>query len=293
MNRVRFGPDTAQPFSFFDSRAQVASVAALQGQLFVQGLHIPPGGTIGPHKGRLHYILLVTHGNGWVRTGEGHREPVSAGEALSWSVEENTELGSDDGLSGVWIKYALGGFWGPKRSFTAGGREWTVYLEAGNEFEHLACDQLERLLNTYDLTRWTFTTTIRICDFAIPHSHPVLTLNTRHLNDDAQQLSTFLHEQIHWYEASHQAQVAAAMAQFRTIFPDAPAAPPDGASELDSTYLHLIVCPLEYLALVELTGQASAREILRQKTYYTWVYERTLTDWERVDQVLRRHNLAI
>jgi hypothetical protein len=38
---------------------------------------------------------------------------------------------------------------------------------------------------------------------AIPHSHPVLTLNTRNLDSDDQLLSAFLHEQLHWYLDAH------------------------------------------------------------------------------------------
>lgn len=59
--------------------------------------------------------------------------------------------------------------------------------------------QLERLLATYDVSRWMFTRTILIESGrdVIPHSHPVLTLSTRHLKDDELLLSTFVHEQLH------------------------------------------------------------------------------------------------
>lgn len=293
MRRVRFGPDAARPFSAFGSSAHVAPVAAVNGQLFIQGLHIPPGGTLARHRGRLHYVLLVTEGSGWISTDGGERESISAGDAITWPVSETREIGSDEGLSAVWVQYALGGMWGPKRRFAAGGTDWTVYLEAGNELEQRACDQLERLLNTYDLSRWTFTSVIRICDFAIPHSHPILTLNTRHLDDDEQALSTFVHEQIHWFEEAHPAAVAAAVAELRGIYPDAPGGLPAGAHDLDSTYLHLVVCPLEYAALTAIIGPDAARRTLQRKSYYTWVYERTLADWERIHTVLSRHGLEI
>lgn len=42
---------------------------------------------------------------------------------------------------------------------------------------------------------------------AIPYSHPVLTLHTRHLKDDLALLSTFVHEEYHWYETAHPQEV--------------------------------------------------------------------------------------
>ncbi len=166
-------------------------------------------------------------------------------------------------------------------------------METGNELEQRSCDQLERLLTAYDLSPWTFTTSIRMADFAVPHSHPVLTLNTRHLHDDLQALSTFLHEQIHWFEEANPARVAAAVAEFRHLYPNAPASMPEGAADLDSTYLHLVVCPLEFAALTRLLGLAEAREVIGAKPYYTWLYERTLADWDLIHDVLTRHALTI
>jgi hypothetical protein len=40
---------------------------------------------------------------------------------------------------------------------------------------------LERLLKQYDLSKWIFTRKVIIDQGEIPHSHPVLTLHTRHL----------------------------------------------------------------------------------------------------------------
>jgi len=49
----------------------------------------------------------------------------------------------------------------------------------------------ERILASYDLSRYTFTYQVIIDEKAIPHSHPVLTLHTRHLGSDEQFLSKF------------------------------------------------------------------------------------------------------
>jgi hypothetical protein len=67
-----------------------------------------------------------------------------------------------------------------------------VYGQSGFEFtlkrnsktEQQTRDQLERLLRSYDISQWIFTKSILIDDNEIPHSHPVLTMSTRHIKDD-------------------------------------------------------------------------------------------------------------
>ena len=75
----------------------------------------------------------------------------------------------------------------------------SISLATGTEGEARARDQLLLLLDRYELHRWQFTSRVRIEQGAIPHSHPVLTLNTRYPDDDLLALSTYLHEQLHWF----------------------------------------------------------------------------------------------
>src|SRR5687768_11798227 len=75
-----------------------------------------------------------------------------------------------------------------------------ITLANSTPAEQQTRDQLERLLKTYDLSKWIITRSVMIDEkTAIPHSHPVLTLNTRHVKDDELMLSTFVHEQMHWF----------------------------------------------------------------------------------------------
>ena len=69
-----------------------------------------------------------------------------------------------------------------------------VRLVHGGELERLTQVQLNRVLNEYDVRKWCFTGIVNIETGAIPHSHPILTLNTRHLKNDNLLLATFLHE---------------------------------------------------------------------------------------------------
>src|SRR5688500_14429317 len=76
-----------------------------------------------------------------------------------------------------------------------------IVLKQGTPNEAQTRDQLQRLLATYDLSPWLYTKSIVIDERAIPFSHPVLTLHTRHLKDDELLISTFVHEQFHWFLA--------------------------------------------------------------------------------------------
>src|SRR5688500_13938750 len=79
--------------------------------------------------------------------------------------------------------------------------------------------QLERLLKAYDVTKWIFTKSIVTDEkTAIPHSHPVLTLNVRHIKDDELLLSTLIHEQIHWFMIQDQKALGAAIDDFKKMF---------------------------------------------------------------------------
>ena len=59
--------------------------------------------------------------------------------------------------------------------------------------------QLLALLRRFPLTPWLYTRQLVIDEESTPHSHPVLTLHARHLNEDHLLLSTFVHEQMHWF----------------------------------------------------------------------------------------------
>ena len=155
--------------------------------------------------------------------------------------------------------------------------------------------QLQKLLAQYDLSRFIFTKEIIIDRGSIPHSHPVLTLHTRHLKDDDLFLSTFMHEQIHWFFTQHQDQTEQAVKELRTIFPKVPVGFPEGADSEDSTYLHLLVNTLEYRADKELLGELRARQVMEfwATDHYTWVYRQVLDEGDKIRAVLRKYKLVI
>ena len=170
-----------------------------------------------------------------------------------------------------------------------------IKLRNDTDAERQTKVQLERLLNSYDLSKYTFTRHVVIDEHAIPHSHPVLTLHTRHLNSDDQLLSTYVHEQLHWYLAAHDQQTQAAEAELRKLYPKVPAGYPDGAQDEESTYLHLIDCYLELQADRHLMGPQRAAEVIQfwSGDHYRWVYKTVLQDEARIAEIVKRQNLEL
>ena len=155
--------------------------------------------------------------------------------------------------------------------------------------------QLERLLKTYDLTKWIATPSIIIDEkTTIPHSHPVLTLNTRHIKDDDLLVSTFVHEQMHWFVDRDEKKLEAAMVELKKMFPDAPSGPPEGARNQASTYLHIGVCYLEYRALRELMGELKAKQVMEfwSTDHYKWVYRTVLERPRDIGTIMFKYDLV-
>jgi hypothetical protein len=175
----------------------------------------------------------------------------------------------------------------------AGAVVLNIILGTGHPREEEARLQLLRLLEEYDLDRWQFTAAVRIENGVAPHSHPVLTLNTRHLDDDDRALATYIHEQLHWYVFTRDEGMRTALEELMQRFPRVPTADEGGARDEFSTYLHLIVGALEYASLMTLLGADGARRTIERMDVYPWVYARLLDDWNYFRDLLARHDLAL
>ncbi|WP_282608165.1 hypothetical protein [Pelagibius sp. Alg239-R121] len=169
----------------------------------------------------------------------------------------------------------------------------SIELASGTALEEAGEAQLYRILARYDLQSLIFTRRVRIESRVIPHSHPVLTLNTRHLDDDELQLATFLHEQVHWFCSEKEEAVDAAIADLKLLYPEVPVGAPQGARDKYSVYLHLIVNLLELDALERLLGQKKAKAVIARKDYYLWIYDKVLQERAKIRPVLREHGLEL
>lgn len=171
----------------------------------------------------------------------------------------------------------------------------TITLAHDSPEESRIREQLQHLLQRYDLTPWQFTDRVIVDQDAIPHSHPVLTLHARHQNDDALLLSTYIHEQLHWFlSAQPDDRVASALASLEERYPNVPVGYPAGAGSVCSSYLHYIVCYLEYAVVRELIGDSEAARIMHfwQHDHYTEIYATVMQDMPVIQAIVQREGLV-
>src|SRR5215813_10161221 len=137
--------------------------------------------------------------------------------------------------------------------------EITLDLDAVQRSADHVRDMLVDLRRRFDLAPFEYTKRVRIAPLEISHSHPTLTLNT-FVSDELSLLSTYLHEQMHWYltwySRAHTAQWQELLRCLREKYPEVPDSTSGGAHDDFSTYLHLIVNWLE----IDATSCFVARE---------------------------------
>jgi hypothetical protein len=142
---------------------------------------------------------------------------------------------------------------------------------------------LHELRRRFDLTPFEFCKKVRIAPTEIPHSHPRITLNTW-ARDDLGLLSTYLHEQLHWYETwfshAHQAQWREILNRLRQRYPTVPIGGANGARDEYSTYLHLVVNWLEVDVTARFVDRAEVERHVRTLPFYRWCYETVITDYQ-------------
>jgi len=176
---------------------------------------------------------------------------------------------------------------------TPAGHRPTIKLHHGSAREQATRQQLDRLFDQYDLSPWAFTHQVELEEQVVPHSHPVLTLSTRHLRDDLLLVATYIHEQSHWYFEARRDDTMAAVAELEVRFPGLPVGFPDGASDHDASYEHLCVIALEYDGLIRLVGELVARQVMEfwASDHYRVLYRTVLDNDDAIRAVMKHHRL--
>jgi hypothetical protein len=155
---------------------------------------------------------------------------------------------------------------------------------------------LAALRKRHDLARFEFTQHVRIMPASATHSHPVLTLGTRFADTEDLLLSTYLHEQMHWYlwhlGGPDHDPIAPFFDELVRRYPQAPTRLPEGARNYEQTYLHLVVCWLEVEAMSELVGRERAVAIADTQWGYRWVYRTVIADAEPLGRLYRQHGIV-
>lgn len=168
----------------------------------------------------------------------------------------------------------------------------TVTTKSETASEKHVKRRLEKLFDSFDLEKYLYTKGIQIQDSIIPHSHPVLTLNTA-FRDDVHLLSTFLHEQMHWYTLSKHKEVGQVAHTIIKTYTNVPVNLPEGGGSEQSTYLHILVNYLEFHALSQVIGYEKAKSHMEFMCtqHYTWVYKTILEDEKELETLLSTNKL--
>lgn len=162
-----------------------------------------------------------------------------------------------------------------------------------NKWTYLMKQNMLHLAQVYDLSPFLYTKKINVESKVIPHSHPVLTLNTRHAENPKKILAMWMHEELHWWMDKNSKATAAAVKELKKIYPDAPKGM--GATA-DSTFLHLLVCYLEMRTLALYVGEKESKviieDIMRKDKIYPWVYYQVLYKNFAIKKILKKHKLV-
>ncbi|MFC3033598.1 hypothetical protein ACFOEE_13805 [Pseudoalteromonas fenneropenaei] len=180
-------------------------------------------------------------------------------------------------------------------AFSASALEITT--EHKSKAELATVKLIESLRQSHDLKKWEFTDKVHIDETVIPHSHPLLKLNTRHTSrkDTDKLLATYLHEQIHWHLDYNKSKTESAVNELKTFFKNVPVGYPEGGDDENSTYEHLLVCYLELQAIAELLSKQRHHKVLEywKNDHYTWIYKQVEVHHEVIAKVLQKHQLEI
>jgi hypothetical protein len=156
-------------------------------------------------------------------------------------------------------------------------------------------DLLQALRRRHDLSRYEYTRVVRIVPGGETFSHPLLTLGNRFSDTEDLLLSTYLHEQMHWYlwhlGTPERDPVAPFFDELVRRYPEAPTCLPDGARSYEATYLHLVVNWLEVAATSEFIGRQRASAIAATQWTYRWIYRTVLQDWDMLAELYERHGI--
>ena len=108
-------------------------------------------------------------------------------------------------------------------------------------------------------------------------------------------MSTYLHENIHWYLDAHQTKIADIIAMLKKRFPNVAVGYPEGARDEYSTYLHMVVCFLELDAIRQLLSEARYNKVIHfwQKDHYTWIYKLIDEHDNEIAMLIKQHKLLL
>jgi hypothetical protein len=162
-----------------------------------------------------------------------------------------------------------------------------VVTKSDNSEEIVVAEIVEQLIARYDLP--IFTETVLIEKGVIPHSHPVLTLNTRN-KEPILVLDTFVHEQLHWF-AQGNPQYQEAIGYLKQYYED------NGEHNKSGTYPnsfweHIIVCFNTRDILNRLVSKEEIAYIYSQWQAYPVTEKMIEEKFEHIREELKQFNMV-
>ena len=164
-----------------------------------------------------------------------------------------------------------------------------------NKWTALTRQNLEHLLQIYDLSPYLLTLEIQIQSQVPPHAHPVLTLNTRFAEQPNKLLAAFIHEQLHWWSMSKKKELDKAIEEIKTILPTLPKE--EIGSDVNSAYFETIICLLEYKTMIQLVNKKEANKVLKDfintDKVYPWINTQMYLKFKAIEAILNKHKLSV
>jgi hypothetical protein len=167
-----------------------------------------------------------------------------------------------------------------------------IRLAHGYAEEMKKRQQIERLAEHYDLSKYTITRDLVIEERAVNHSAPVLTLNLIFLDNDDRALGVYVHEQGHWVLMTrHHNQTREMITELIQLYPNIRIDPPYGDGNKGTSYMHLVVIMLEWQALENLLGVARARAVMKHADHYTDLFKTVIDHRQQMEEFLKRYDV--
>lgn len=163
-----------------------------------------------------------------------------------------------------------------------------------NKWTALTRQNLEQLMQVYDLVPYLFTLNLQIKSQVKSHSHPILTLNTRYAENPKNLLSVFVHEQLHWWAEKNKNDMNKAIQEIKLLFPNLPADVQE--KDTHATYQHLIICFLEYEAMIHYLQKRDANKVLKdfiqKDKIYPWINTQVYLKYKAIEAIVKKYNLS-
>ena len=164
-----------------------------------------------------------------------------------------------------------------------------------NKWTALTRQNLEQLLQVYDLRPYLLTLDIQIQSQAYPQTQPILTLNTRFAEQPNKLLAVFIHEQLHWWATKKSGEINKAIGEIKSLLPTVPEK--ELGTDENLAYLETIICFFEYKTMIQLLNKKEANKVLRDFIHTDkvnpWINTQVYLKFKAIEAVLKKHKISL